>query len=223
MVWVPSIDPPENRLVPRRPVSSGRQGDGRVTERHAWKASHNDDECRMRPGSGEGEQGALLVARHRQRLVSTGGEQVRVVGAKLEEGACDAELEPAVPPARPEPGHQRLGGGDVLPVDGLQGRVPRVIVDRTPIVGVDHRQVPRLATLINVGQAGDRELEHGLHEAVRGAERRDLARDRPERGPESATRLPPSAPRRPAPSSPPRRSRPASSMSNGPWLPASIW
>ena len=60
-------------------------------------------------------------------------------------------------------------------------RLPRRIIDRAAVVGIDQAEIPELRALIDVRHAGHGELQDGLNKAVADAERRDPRLERQER------------------------------------------
>ena len=61
---------------------------------------------------------------------------------------------------------------------GLQRSLPRRIVDRTAVVGIDEGEIPELGALVEVGHARAGQREQSLREAVQRAGRGDAARRR---------------------------------------------
>ena len=78
--------------------------------------------------------------------------------------------------------HDRVDIGQRLP--------PPIEVDGPPVVGIDEMKIPQLGPLIEIGNAGRRDLEDHLRERVDEADTRDTLLEGQKRGQELRGRRP---------------------------------
>jgi hypothetical protein len=128
--------------------------------------------------AGERDHVRRTLAGCAEGMILPAREHVRAGMAQPQAARGDPHLDASVGPVGDHVGEQlapRVGPRHLVEMSDecIEHPLPLGEIDRAAVIGIDETQVPQLASLIEVGNAGRGELEHELRQRVDHAHSRD--------------------------------------------------